>query len=366
MKRTLILLICCSVLRVVAEEMGKFVPREQIDVVYFDSGRFYFAYTPKDCKSTVPLHLYCPKEEVQNRYYYLPVTLSPFQIFCSPDAPPLSLFWFVKDRTPFAVMGDIGSSAIRQYLIYLCPGVVENNPVQTIPDKVRKESCHIGPRPYRGICIKPLIGCKPDFEGRDKPYYIISGNGKNEDRAIRKPPNWKRLAEMENLWCGLSSTSLLVRLPVKEPTMIGGWKPVANPDQIRWVELLYDCRTIQNPDSDFSLVHAQILPWEGFTPIAITRVAGRKIKRDDQSIAVPQDADWLIWEKNTNGVVRLCQMKGGRWSPVREVPRAPQTIVVDNDTETVHLLYNFAIDRADIDGSLRRLASLLKPPQPAP
>ena len=67
MKRTLILLICCSVLRVVAEEMGKFVPREQIDVVYFDSGRFYFAYTPKDCKSTVPLHLYCPKEEVQNR-----------------------------------------------------------------------------------------------------------------------------------------------------------------------------------------------------------------------------------------------------------------------------------------------------------
>ena len=148
--------------------------------------------------------------------------------------------------------------------------------------------------------------------------------------------------------------------------MIGGWKPVANPDQIRWVELLYDCRTIQNPDSDFSLVHAQILPWEGFTPIAITRVAGQKIKRDDQSIAVPQDADWLIWEKNTNGVVRLCQMKGGRWSPVREVPRAPQTIVVDNDTETVHLLYNFAIDRAEIDGSLRRLASLLKPPQPAP
>ena len=79
-----------------------------------------------------------------------------------------------------------------------------------------------------------------------------------------------------------------------------------------------------------------------------------------------KDADWLIWEKNTNGVTRLCQMKGGRWTPVREVPRAPQTIVVDNDTETVHLLYDFAIDRADIDGSLRRLASLLKPEQSAP
>ena len=77
-----------------------------------------------------------------------------------------------------------------------------------------------------------------------------------------------------------------------------------------------------------------------------------------------EDADWLIWEKSTNGVIRLCQMRGGCWSPVREVARAPQTIVIDNDTETIHLFYDVAIDRADIAGALKRLAARLrKPPE---
>ena len=105
---------------------------------------------------------------------------------------------------------------------------------------------------------------------------------------------------------------------------------------------------------------------DGFDPVGAVRIAGKAVRTDAAESLFPKDADWLIWEKNTNGVVRLCQMKGGHWSPVREVPRAPQTIVVDNDTEMVHLLYDFAIDRADIDDSLRRLASLLKAPQPAP
>lgn len=57
-------------------------------------------------------------------------------------------------------------------------------------------------------------------------------------------------------------------------------------------------------------------------------------------------------------------MKSGRWSPVREVARAPQTIVIDNDTETVHLFYDISIDRADIAGALKRLAARLrKPPE---
>ena len=63
----------------------------------------------------------------------------------------------------------------------------------------------------------------------------------------------------------------------------------------------------------------------------------------------PADADRLIWDKNTNGVVRLCQKKAGRRPPVREVQHAPQTIVLNNGTETVHLLYDFTIDRRRIN-----------------
>ena len=353
-----------------AEDINQYVPREQADTVYLESERFYFAVPPKDCKRMVPLYVCKPQEE-ESEKFYLPITLSPFQIFCSPDVPPLSLFWFVKDRTPFSVMGDVGSSATGQYLIYLCPGVVREDSIDRVPDEIRKESCHIGPRPYNARGIFPLTGFAFHYSlSPESPYTVISNVNytadmpphKKVERIIRKEPDWKRLSKQENLWCGLSCTSIVARMPIF-PAYVR-WCPIENPRAVRWVEYLYDCHADGSSEKDYTLLHSEEFPWDGFTPIAITRVAGQKIKRDDLSIALPKDADWLIWEKNTNGVTRLCQMKAGRWSPVREVPRAPQTIVIDNDTEMVHLLYDFAIDRADIDDSLRRLASLLKPEQP--
>ena len=175
----------------------------------------------------------------------------------------------------------------------------------------------------------------------------------------------------QTFWAVFSPSGAIARLPIpgrkgrtSRPT--DGWWPVANPSAIRWMEIQYEFRENQFDTASLSQLYSEDFPRDGFSPIGGVQLAGHKVKTDKTETFWPQDADWLIWEKNTNGVTRLCQMKGGRWSPVREVPRAPQTIVVDNDTETVHLLYNFAIDRAEIDGSLRRLASFLKAPQTAP
>ena len=179
----------------------------------------------------------------------------------------------------------------------------------------------------------------------------------------------RRLKNPDNriLWYSLDGTNFLARLPQSpqwENRVLHLWSPENESGIFVWIEYLIS--EPENPKCSLSPLHANLISPDGFDPVGAVRIAGKAVRTDAAESLFPKDADWLIWEKNTNGVTRLCQMKGGRWSPVREVPRAPQTIVVDNDTETVHLLYDFAIDRADIDGSLRRLASLLKAPQPAP
>lgn len=109
----------------------------------------------------------------------------------------------------------------------------------------------------------------------------------------------------------------------------GGWIPCENPKAFQWAEFRY-----KNVGNTFGK-NEETISGDDFHPMEGIRVIGKKKIIGDKFDT--EDADWLIWEKSTNGVIRLCQMKGGCWSPVREVARAPQTIVIDNDTETIHL-----------------------------
>ena len=385
-------ILCVAAMAVHAET--QYLVGEQIDVAYVDSERLFFAWMPENVNHAIPLTVLHLDETEQLNRYFLMGAISPCQ-FENQDLPPLPLNWFVEDKIPYSIMGDAIISSIGHFFIYLCPGCVEPyrpGPIdKTNPEMVKQEqdraktalkwekersSFSIGANFKR---LDPLT-LNPGFVWRVPQRQTTPDEGR-ESREKQK-------VKVEVPWFGFSRTNMAVRLTypdsepilkalvkhpddvIKRPLPPGVVKPLwcfaENPGGVIWVEFQIDLEGSFRSELDMTGLHSEKYPWEGFSPIAITRVAGQKIKRDDLSIAIPQDADWLIWEKNTNGVVRLCQMKGGHWSPVREVPRAPQTIVVDNDTEMVHLLYDFAIDRADIDDSLRRLASLLKAPQPAP
>ena len=112
---------------------------------------------------------------------------------------------------------------------------------------------------------------------------------------------------------------------------------------------------------DEKITHSEDFPPDGFSPVGSVRIAGKRVLSDDPKATFPKDADWLIWEKDGDAY-RLCQMREGRWSVCKDVPRkdAPKTIVINNDSNTVFLLYSMGIDAEDVDGSLKKLVAFLR------
>ena len=339
--------------------------------VILDGGVFYYAYEPEDARHPVPL--YCLKNvpDSNTEKLFLPVSLIPFYV--NPEMTlQFPLAWSVKDNIPCACMGDLRSDSLGRINILLCFGAFPPEGDKNIVDEISLNQ-NTSPNVTRiipGFVARLFISGRVQYrkmtsltrEAHWLPQEASQFGGASGmcTRSEARNPGPLLLETLEKsaqvpLWFSLDGSNMLARLPISRMGRNEAWCLYVDPVAFRWMEC-----------TEQSVLSKMDVPVYGFNPIGSVRIYGRKLLTDDKSISYNTDADWLIWEKNTNGVVRLCQMKGGRWSPVREVPRAPQTIVVDNDTETVHLLYDFAIDRADIDGSLRRLASLLKPPQSVP
>ena len=380
-----------------------------IDSVYLDYGRLFFAHAPDNEKLAVPLYVYSPAGLYN--CLNLPVVLEPitdsygpkFPFY--PDFPPISLCWQFRNGSPQSIQADMSLDALSRMRVFWVWGAFEpRHPENSLPSvRVTMVSGRTEENVYssevfsvyrsqsRKESIHPLHSWGFYSSGGRYLWDCVCPSMKEiaEDSNRKKPNDFSRV---KNLWCAMSGTNLIARLPYEEtpryelsdsartekkgksilensaygesPKPLYLWWPTEKPNMFSWMEIQMNENT---PSTDrFSVVHIEDIRPDGFDPVGAVRIAGKAVRTDAAESLFPKDADWLIWEKNTNGVTRLCQMKGGRWTPVREVSRAPQTIVVDNDTETVYLLYDFAIDRAEIDDSLRRLASLLKPPQPAP
>ena len=355
-----------------------------IPVVYHDEGSLFYAHEPEDSRLAVPLNVADCSPTSGVRHLNLPVTLAPY----SPIArwtgvhyPPLSLSWFIRNRTSYAIMGDAESSAIGKFHVVICEGAFEQQNPEAVLDQYQENPPQY---PFELIAVKqsevntiyseglvkraavqPLF-TDPQGIATSVPPFLQKQEQRSGAEEKSVVEGWKNPSEIQTFWSLLTPFGIVARLPIPSLKSKDLWWPCKIPESIQWREIRYDWQDDNIDTGSFRLLSSENFPWDGFSPIGGVLLVGHKVKTDKTDVYWPKDADWLIWEKNTNGVVRLCQMKAGRWTPVREVPRAPQTIVIDNDTEMVHLLYDFAIDRADIDGSLRRLASLLKPEQSAP
>ena len=393
LKRRLVLLLL--VLFLCQNSSGK-----NVDLLYIDSGCLFYSELPQ-WKPSEPAN-FCPvvyrfkldnPKESEKRF--LPVAMNPGadlgKKFLYRDFP---LIWFISGAKPYTVFGkfDVVSVPPRLFL-WMQGGCVsqlssvesEADPGTFLDVPSFSEKIQVGgsvstdlPRwkilPFTADMAKCVqwffpYSLPPGVRAAD--YLEPTPKGARIREKVLREWASRDLSLEQTFWAVFSPSGAIARLPIpgrkgraSRPT--DGWWPVTNPSAIRWMEIQYEFRENQFDTASLSQLYSEDFPWDGFSPIGGVQLAGHKVKTDKTETFWPQDADWLIWEKNTNGVTRLCQMKGGRWSPVREVPRAPQTIVVDNDTETVHLFYDFAIDRAEIDGSLRRLASFLKAPQPVP
>lgn len=159
-------------------------------------------------------------------------------------------------------------------------------------------------------------------------------------------------------WYALSGTNFIARVPLAQENN-DVWMPCAKPARFRWMDFLYT--GWESYPERIVMLHSQDVVPDGFSPIGSVGVSGKKVMSDDPKAAFPKDADWLIWEKSGDDC-RLCQMRGGRWSVCNDVPRkdAPRTIVINNDSSTVHLLYSKSIDSKDIEGSLRSIIEYLR------
>ena len=170
----------------------------------------------------------------------------------------------------------------------------------------------------------------------------------------------------EVLWYSLGDTNFIARIPLAREYAYDQnnvWVPCTNPVKFRWMEFRYTGWDTgwDSYRERLECLHSQDIPSDGFTPVGSVRISNKRVLCDDPKAIFPKEADWLIWEKNGDNC-RLCQMRGGQWSVCQDMTRkdAPRTIVVNNDSNTVFLLYSIGMDAKDVDGSLKKIVTFLR------
>ncbi len=315
----------------------------RIHFIYRDHRVLLFCREEYTLAMLASVYAYNPQTEKSFRYG----VRGDFPVFIHPESNLFSIGWAMDNHQMILVYPNPDADAMGRVVYF----TIQLEPLLFLEKMKSDDSRQFREENNFPICLQmenPLGGCSSS---------VFSASNCSDP-------------QYQVCWNAFSGAFLLARFPqIRRPTSSVetlGWTPSKKPVCYSWTEFSYDVLSESFGKQNLKPLHTNLVSPDGFDPVGAVRIAGKAVRTDAVEPLCPKDADWLIWEKNTNGVTRLCQMKSGRWSPVREVPRAPQTIVVDNDTETVHLLYDFAIDRADVDGSLRRLASLLKAPQSAP
>lgn len=93
---------------------------EQIDVAYIDNARLFFAWPPENVNHAIPLAVLSLDETGLMDRYFLTGAMAP--VYCGSSFPPFSLYWFVKDKVPYSIMGDGAiSSSFHVFLFFFVP-----------------------------------------------------------------------------------------------------------------------------------------------------------------------------------------------------------------------------------------------------
>lgn len=309
------------------------------EIVYIDSGLISYCQSSNVNNAVVAL---CVREIAftETRKHYLLGSTYPSYTKGSPAISRFPSAWMMKGKTLKIVFPDVIHDAMNSITFgtltvddITLPGNDSDNSVDQAETYGEVKIYRHRPR--------QLFGC----------------------RAGAFTVDLLRDSRNEILWYGFSDTNFIARLPLTKELVdnLGDiWMPCASPDMFRWMEFRYT--GWDSYKDDLEILHSEdFRPDGGFAPIGSVRIAGKRVLSDDPKATFPKDADWLIWEKDGDAY-RLCQMREGRWSVCKDASRmdAPKVIVINNDSNTVFLLYSLSMNAEDVDGSLQKIISFLK------
>lgn len=340
--RSLVVLFCLC--------WGNVVFGGDAEVVYVDSGLASYCFSPGEKDAAVELYIRdIASEEV--RKHCLPGTLYPAKRRESASyVARFPLAWSLNNKMLRILFPNLHIDAIGRvsFLIWETKdiSVPDINPYGTSPNDFH---------PSKAYTAQDGVTIYNEWHGRGSHFQALSSKPFAFAQSKKNP----KIA-----WYDLDGTHVIARLPFAYTESLA-WEPCTTPLFFQWIESRFSVELdgfIQaDTVRDEKITHSEDFPPDGFSPVGSVRIAGKRVLSDDPKATFPKDADWLIWEKDGDAY-RLCQMREGRWSVCKDVPRkdAPKTIVINNDSNTVFLLYSMGIDAEDVDGSLKKLVAFLR------
>ena len=320
------------------------------DVVYIDHGLVGYCSSPEVKNAAVKFSLY-DVNSGSTRTRFLPGSLFPTQRRDSSSyVARFPLAWSLADKKLSIIFPNLSLDAVGRvaFLIWTDKDVTDTT-------DNRYEAGVNSFHPQKAFTVDNGIVVYNEWHGRGAHLGLLS----SQPFAVAPKEGTPQVA-----WYDLDNTSIVAQLPFAHAES-SDWEPCVSPLFVRVTEM----RLPQEREGvlyaaslrDAVSLNSQDIPPDGFMPVGSARTAGRRVLSDDPKAAFPNESDWLIWEKSGDAC-RMCQMRDGRRSVCKDAPRkdAPKTIVVNNDTKTVCVLYSLTIDSADVDGSLKRLVDYLR------
>ncbi len=312
---------------------GAIVSASGADIVYVDSGVTSYCRSPQARDAVAELYVRSTTPDARLHYYLWPAQ------------------WLYTNKPPSIVRFPLAWTIIGKTCRIVLPNVIDDAMNRTMLEVLKVDDMTL-PEKNPSLAAKDVGHC-----GDARRYGLLSCR-LNGCMSGAFTVDLLEDARCEIVWHGFSGSSFIARLPLsKELAGTPGdiWKPCANPAVFRWMEFHYT--GWESGENDLKPLASQDVPPDGFSPVACVRIAGKRVISDAPGARFPSGADWLIWEKYGD-TGRLCQMRGGRWSVYQEATRtdAPQTIVINNDTDTVFLLYSLSVAPADVESSIDKIA----------
>ena len=76
----------------------------------------FFAWPPENVNHAIPLAVLSLDGTGLMDRYFLTGAMAP--VYCGSSFPPFSLYWFVKDKVPYSIMGDGAISSSFHFFVF--------------------------------------------------------------------------------------------------------------------------------------------------------------------------------------------------------------------------------------------------------
>lgn len=320
-------------------------------MVYVDAGVMAYCDSPSVKDAAVELTLY-DIASWQIRRRWLPGSVFPIEGSATMCISRFPLAWSLSDRKLRILFPNVHIDSIGRMVFF----VWTDKDITPLSGNRQEERIN-GFQPSSAFTVTNNIAIYNEWHGRGVKLQPLT--------SLPFVCNSFRAQEgQQNIWYDLDDTNVVVRFPFAKADS-SAWQPCAEPYFVRWSEFQFTTSYNETLKHEsilrMTVKGSQNVTMDSFVPVGSVRIAGRRVMSDDPNADFPEKAEWLIWEKDGNDY-RLCQIRDGRWTVYRETTRkvVPKTIVVNNDSNVVVLLYSEYVDPKDVRASLEKIVRVIR------